>query len=281
MGYLLKMVTLVRGRHFRKPKRVLFKSNRIPKHYNLQDKHVWSHLVSLPDDVSITTFSRDKTLVECVTHLKGQWLAIIDIYREYKDNVIIHDTICHSYDYLQSSIFNAFHGFYKESISCLRNFLEHIIVGFALYFSNNLDIYNEWVDGANELKFDFGCSKFEHSSIGRNIDKMLDFPFFKCKNEKLKFDGGTIRLLWSALSIEVHACPDKTNAKLWQSNGPIYSKNGFDLFLDYFYTVFIVGLILIKIVEPKFNIDNFFNVFYIDNIKNIDVKKAFIYIFQK
>jgi hypothetical protein len=197
---------------------------------DLIDADTWRDIVSLPDDVSIRTSDHFGSVFNVFWERWADWVAIVlalqDAVKEPKKSPIAH-VACNAIDEFQASIYNVLTGFYRLAFSALRNIVEQMTIGLHLSLSNDINLFSNWLNGVDELKFGTVADNAQKHSVIINIEKALEDKIndslFRQKNSKSQQDnGGFARRLFSELSSYTHGGPSFTNADIWQSNGPLF-----------------------------------------------------------
>ena len=156
-------------------------------------------------------------------------------------------------DDLAAALFNLTHGYYKQAVASLRNYLEVMVFACDCHVSKNEDKWSAWRSG-KELSF-----KDISKKLGRRsgIDIKEEEAFRKTgacifpsdiEERKNKDWLGNMYVRFCKFA---HASGDGGNAHLWNSNGPIYSATGMRIsYLGYLEAYAIVTLIT-KLAWPE------------------------------
>ena len=220
---------------------------------DLIDKETWHNIVDLPDDVSVTTSNHRGKLLKKLNQLNIAWILSMDSAGEYGGDPI-SDSILDAHFEFESAIFNALHGYYKQAISSLRNALEIVIIGTYCHINKKLDLYAIWHSGNEPIKFGEACNGLWNASLLKPINsklksKLKDGIF---DNKQGAYPGGWVIRLYNQLSNYSHPRPKYNNADLWESNGPIYSSQAFNLFADLYFQTLVLCYFLVKLCRPNF-----------------------------
>jgi len=160
----------------------------------------------------------------------------------------------HANDEIQASIYNSLVGFYRLAFSSLRNVIEQMTIGLHIELEGDQVIFNDWINGDQELKFGWAADKVhKHSSVGTLesylIDNLND-SLFRQKNQKA--GPGFARRLFSELSNFTHGGPEFTNADMWQdSTGPIFVLQAFKRWIGVFAKTYSFGVLEAKLAHPN------------------------------
>ncbi len=236
------MVRQLLIKDFRSRRRILTKKDyalegdiNYNKKIDLIDKELWEDIINLSDTVLIETTNIHGSKIKILNNLSNQILQD-HIYNFFKKDfekyllLLIHDNF-------ESSIFNALNGYYKESLSSLRNGLELII----LIIIDDEEFYNNWM---NSKEMSYG-GKLNNSKNIKNIDEKLN-------NIASTKYSSYIRTYMHELSGYVHSLENKSNYDLWGgSTGPIFIE---ETFLDFYKNY--IQVISILYLEVLFNIKN-------------------------
>ena len=156
-------------------------------------------------------------------------------------------------DDLAAALFNLTHGYYKQAVASLRNYLEVMVFACDCHVSKNEDKWSAWRSG-KELSF-----KDISKKLGRRsgIDIKEEEAFRKTgacifpsdiEERKNKDWLGNMYVRFCKFA---HASGDGGNAHLWNSNGPIYRATGMRIsYLGYLEAYAIVTLIT-KLAWPE------------------------------
>jgi len=215
------------------------------------DRETWNGIMVLPDDVAIRTSNH-----------KGEWLKELyhqqTLWTEYavgdSDNSdILFEAMLYTMDELDAALFLNLHGFYRQSIGCLRNTLEIVTVGTYLHIYNLSDDLKLWNDGKKKIPFGAAC---DHLNNARPVRKLqahlraeLKDSLFETVNKAPK--AGWVRRLYDTLCSYAHSQPDMTNVNMWKSNGPIYVPGAFHQAMNLFIDTIMTGYLLVKLARPS------------------------------
>lgn len=223
----------------------------------------WNGIMTLPGDVAIRTSSYQGSRVELLYDLWSGWIEA------FPPQGILADAMLDSADDFAAALCNLVHGFYKQSISSLRNALETMVFACGCELSADFSCWGDWQKG-EELRFATVFEKFRNRSElciledkARQQTGASIIPFNP--NDKGK---AWARNLYQRLGKFSHARGDSTNGYLWESNGPVYSADGMRLaYLSHLETYALLFLIA-RIVNDKLEVPAVFHTLYeSDNIK--------------
>lgn len=153
-------------------------------------------------------------------------------------------------DDFAGALFNLTHGFYRQSISSLRNALETMTLAFVCQVRSDKQKWEFWQNG-EEIKFKEACDQIQSAPGFRPIEQLAREA---TGSSVFGGDDGHGRNAWSRnlyqrLSKFAHARGDSTNSRLWESNGPIYSARGMRLSYYLYLEVFSLVLIAAKAAD--------------------------------
>ncbi len=213
------------------------------------DAETWHGIVDLPDDVSIRTSNHQGAILKELYVLQSTWThhAIGD------EQNMLFEVLLYSIDELDAALFNALHGFYRQSIGCLRNLIELVMLGVYCQLAQDVACYVQWQAGQHENSFGECCTRllklvpveelnrFLRSAVG---DTLLD-------RKNTPQSGGWARRLYAELCEYSHSRPNATNVGLWHSNGPIYVPKAFMITASLYVETLAFCYLLIKIARPS------------------------------
>jgi hypothetical protein len=128
-----------------------------PPPTDLIDPSVWNYLMHLADHASIATSNHHGTLLSRLYALDRTWINAIGDDRDFISIAMV-DVM----DEFPASIFLLLHGFYRQSISALRNVLETTLVGTYLQLSQDRRTFDSWRAG---MEIGFGQAADKVSSM--------------------------------------------------------------------------------------------------------------------
>ena len=212
---------------------------------DLIDEEAWDHIMTLPGDVAIRTSGFHGSRISLLNNVATGWIETLPAPG------IVASAMLEISDAFYSSTFSQLHGFYKEAISTLRSALETSALAALCVLAPDEEKWKRWEDG-EELRF------------GNICDQMLALPCIQTREKRLQVEcdsgilvgddltnrGAWARVLYRKLCRYSHARGDSTNAAMWDSNGPIYSGEGFKASYHTLLEVHALCLILAKLAEP-------------------------------
>jgi hypothetical protein len=216
-----------------------------PRPTDLISEEVWNALTTLPGDVAIRTTSHQGTRIAILYELWSGWVHAIP-----RDGIVA-EAMLDSADDFAISLFNLLHGFYKPSISALRNALEAMTLACACVVSGDSAKWNSWQRG-EQVRFKLEC------------DTLQSLPQLRIREQKAQEVAGVgifmrneedgrnawARDLYQRLSRFTHARGDSTNSALWNSNGPIYSADGMKISYHAYLETYSLLLLIAKASLP-------------------------------
>jgi len=220
---------------------------------NLIDQETWNGIMVLPDDVAIRTSNH-----------KGEWLKELyhqqTLWTEYAvgdsaNSDILFEAMLYTMDELDAATFLNLHGYYRQSIGCLRNTLEIVTVGIYLQVYNLSEDLKLWNEGEKKILFGTACDHLNNAKPVRKLHRHLRAEqkdsFFETMNKAPK--AGWVRRLYDTLCSYAHSQPDMTNVSMWNSNGPIYVPRAFHQATNLFIDTIMTGYLLVKLARPSFD----------------------------
>lgn len=89
---------------------------------DLIDRKVWSHVISLPDDVALSTSSHQGSHINWIYSMYNQWSDAT--YLESRSGPYLFEAASLATEEFDAVIFNSLHGYYRQALGCLRNVFE-------------------------------------------------------------------------------------------------------------------------------------------------------------
>jgi hypothetical protein len=206
----------------------------------------WDGIMHLPDHVSITTSNHHGHLLQSLYELYCGWVYAIG---ESGDS--ISEAMLDVRDDFSASIFLLLHGYYRQSVSCLRSILESMVVGAYIQMVADDAQFKRWRSG--EEKISFGKATDDLAKIGRAA--ALEKHLHRTMGDDLlsryspSSPGGWSRRLYQELCRYAHSRPGFTNSDLWRSNGPIYVGSRVVQVAELYVQTYAVGLVFLALAR--------------------------------
>jgi hypothetical protein len=228
---------------------------------DLIDQDTWETIIQLPDDVTIQTTNVYGSKIRLAEAIRADWVSItLDIYGAVEENGSspFNETVTNSFSELQASLFNAISGYYRTGISTLRNVLEHLTIGLDYELKHSRTQFDDWMNGNENKNIKFGISASgiasksnkQVSDLEKRLIATVGDNIFR-QEDKLKGDaGGFSRRHFADLSKYTHGAPGKTEADLWQSNGPIYRPDVFEEWCSLYGKTMALAALLLRLALP-------------------------------
>ncbi len=238
---------------FRAARRLLdpevFLNGSNPPPTDLVDEQIWDGIMHLPDHVSITTSNHHGRLLKKLYEVWGGWIKVVDGTQDQ-----LYDPILDACDEFQNTIFSSLHGYYRPAIASLRNALELIVVGTYTQVCGKPSEFTDWRAGQVEIAFGKACDELHRAAtvqaLNTYLRRTIDDTLFEQKTKSTS--GGWARRLYSDLSNFSHTRPTFSNADIWQSNGPIYVHEAFELTAERYLETSALCLVAVKLARPTF-----------------------------
>lgn len=221
-----------------------------PPPQDLIDPEVWDGFMTLPTDVAIRTTSHQGDWIALMHKLWGAWIE------SFPSEGIVADGMLEVADDFDASLFNLVHGFYKQSLFCLRSALETMTHACSCQLRSRADEWKSWQDGS-EVRF------------GDTIKKIAMWPAVSAADSRARAIAGAsmfpdpldlaksnvwMRDLYRRLSGFAHARGDTTNSSIWQSTGPVYRADGVRVSYQTYLETYSLLTLLIGLCQPGFRI---------------------------
>jgi len=221
---------------------------------DLVDKDTWYGIMTLPDDVSIRTSNHHGDLLKMLYELWGAWIEAIGEPVDIADEDQLYSTIADAADEFQAATFNSLHGYYRQSISCLRNALELTAIGTYCQVCGKAAKYKQWRAGQITISFGKACYKLGQVASVQQLESHLrNSPNDSIFSQKTgTYPGGWARRLYSQLSNYSHSRPGFTDFDMWDSTGPIYEPKAFIQATQLYLETSMLCFTLEKLGRPDF-----------------------------
>lgn len=166
---------------------------------------------------------------------------------------LLFEGMLYTMDEHDTTIFLKMHGFYRQSIGCLRNTLKIVTIGTYLHIYNLSEDLKLWNDGKKKIPLGTACDHLNNARRFRNLHAHLRAEqkdsLFETVNIAPK--AGWVRRLYDTLCSYAHSQPDMTNVSMWRSNGPIYVPGAFHQATNLFIDAIMTGYLLVKLARPS------------------------------
>lgn len=218
-----------------------------PAPTDLISEDAWHGIMLLPDDVAIRTTSHQGSRIALLYALWSNWIEMLPT------KGILLDGMLDGGDDLAAALFDLTHGYYKQAVASLRNFLEVMVFACDCHISNNERKWLAWRNG-KELRF---------TDIAKKLGKRIDI---KTKEERAFSETGTcifpsttkerknkdwLGNLYGRFCKFAHASGDGGNGHLWASNGPVYSAEGMRISYLGYLEAFALASLITKLAWPE------------------------------
>jgi hypothetical protein len=209
----------------------------------------WLGITGLADDVAIRTSDHNGKALGEVYALRPLWLAAIGYVPD-----ALSDPMLDTGADLQSSMFNALHGYYRAGFSALRSIVELMAVGAAGTFVQNGQLYADWRAGTTEFSFGHACDLLstEPRLLTFNHElRKFGQALFDAKDKTRGLAGGRARQWYGELCNYAHSRPGFADTDLWRSNGPIYVPEIFSAWHRACLHTFSLCAVLVLLARPQ------------------------------
>jgi hypothetical protein len=221
-----------------------------PPPRDLIDQDVWDGFMTLPTDVAIRTTSHQGDRVGLLYELWAAWIESLP------EQGIVSEGMLEATDDFDAVLFNLVHGFYKQSLFCLRSALETMTYACSCHLRSRPDEWKSWQHGA-EVRFADTIKQIGsatavsvHDARARAAAGASMFP----DPSDLAKPNIWTRDLYRRLSGYAHARGDTTNSSIWKSTGPIYSAEGMRISYQTYLETYALLMLLIELCQPSFRI---------------------------
>jgi len=220
------------------------------------DAQTWRGLVWLTDDVSLRTSEHHGTVLQHAYAVWGDWISLVLDVQALAANPAVDPLAVAAMgagEEFQASISLALTGFYRQAIGTLRAVLESMLAALDLSVRNEPAAVSAWLEGAHD-------GMFWTSRVRRRLSNLEPFSQFRTEEDSLFADAGWFAWLYEVLCAFVHGRPAHTNAAgrriettnggLWQSNGPIYVDDVFDMWARLFFNTMLISALMAGLSRP-------------------------------
>lgn len=214
---------------------------------DLVSPEVWHGIMDIADDVAIRTTSHQGSRIELLYGLSGAWLEIMPT------GCIVGCAMLDCSDDFAASAMSLLHGFYRQAVGTLRSALETMVFACLCQLTSDQKIWRAWESGREEINFGQIRHRLRQASAVRALEDRAEAAtgrtMFADKNRPDL--GGWATSLHSHLSNFIHARGNLSNARIWKSNGPIYSAQGMKIGYHSYLETYALLLLLAKIAHPS------------------------------
>ena len=218
-----------------------------PSPHDQISETTWHRLMTQPSDVSIKTSEYHGSLLTVQDELRAAWWdAHLAIVHEPTDPVLyaMQDVAGE----FHAAIFDALHGFYRQSISSLRSCIELMLEGCA-----------KALNPLQRAQLSAGFSFTRETDFIRKATPMrlLDDQLEALSGQRLfgaatqPPGSGWVGDLYGRLSEYTHARPGRTLVDTWEHSGPVYVYSMAREFHFFFVEVFCASCVLAGVGRPS------------------------------
>jgi hypothetical protein len=156
-------------------------------------------------------------------------------------------------DDFAASILSLLQGFYRQAVGTLRSALETMVFACLCQLTNDQRGWRAWEAGKEEINFVQSRHRLRQTSAVKALEDRAKTTtgrtMFADKNRP--DPGGWATSLHSHLSNFIHARGNLSNARIWRSNGPIYSARGMRTGYHSYLETYVLLLLLARIAHPS------------------------------
>lgn len=184
-----------------------------PDPNDLMERGRWEHVMHLADDVALRTSSYTGSAAARMSSLAYTWL--LSFPDDPDDAPYVHEVALGAHEEFEAMTFIALHGFYRQSLGCLRNAFELMTHAAALALRADKPTFERW--RAAEIELRFRESRETLLTNATDLERMVA-PASVFGDTELSWS----RRLYKRLSGYAHSQAGRDNAAFWESNGPVY-----------------------------------------------------------
>jgi hypothetical protein len=242
-----------------------------PPPTDLISPEAWRSITLLPDDVAIRTTNWLGGVIGWLSKLQSDW---VDLIGWTEDN--IYTAMVDVIDEWDAALYNAVHGYYRQSIACLRNVLEVVTFGAYCQICSPAQVFAEWRAGTRESSFGQACAELARAPVVQMLNAHTATGLFDKPS-------GAFRDSYRRISLHTHSRPGWTNGDLWRSNGPIYTPEALRTTVALYEETFAACMILVKLCRPAFDMpDRVYELFdAADTNSAADIIAAYLVLFPQ
>lgn len=223
---------------------------------DMVDEETWHSIWNLPDDVAVTTTNDYGSRLREVQSLQNTWVCLFQVLEEPPWGRLRRSPFSYvaldAYDAFQAATFNALVGYYRMAFMALRSVVENMTIALRLELEHDVAGLRQWLRGPHKAQRDFNlnsaanaltnCSKLVplETHLARRTGNTL-FARWNGKRE------GYVRAFFHELSRYTHASPGSTDGDLWQSNGPVFSRQAFERWVACYFATVALGVLLLRL----------------------------------
>src|SRR5690242_8981750 len=223
-----------------------------PAPTDLVDRTVWHGIMDIADDVAIRTTSYQGSRIGLLYELWGGWVEVMPT------GCIVGYAMLDCSDDFAASMLSLLQGFYRQAVGTLRSALETMVFACLSQLTNDRRGWRAWEAGREEINFLQSRHKLRSTSVVKALEDRAKGTtgrtMFADKNRP--DPGGWATSLHSHLSNFIHARGSLSNARIWRSNGPVYSAQGMRIGYHSYLETYVLLLLLAKIAHPALAMPN-------------------------
>jgi hypothetical protein len=215
-----------------------------PPPWDLAPREDWDGIMDLPTDVALKSSSYEGSMIHRLDQLHSDWIFS---WPDVGEAPFMDEVALLAGEEFDALVFNALHGWYRQSIGCLRNALETLIVGAALAVTDNQRSFDRWRAGTKEFGFGTARALLRDSELGGKID--VDAAPASVFGDG---DDSWTKRRYNRLCAYAHSKAGYNNADFWESNGPIFVPSALEVVEAEFRETLALCYLLLRLGWPTY-----------------------------
>lgn len=204
----------------------------------------WDHVMVLPTDVALRSLSYEGSAIARLATLESEWIFS---WPDIGEAAFMGEAVLLADEEFDALVFNALHGYYRQTIGCLRNALETMMASAALAVTNNCEQFELWRRGEYQVGFRRARRWLMQSAEGLKIDSDVA-PHSIFGDD----DSSWTNSRYARLCAYAHSQAGYNNADFWESNGPVFAPRALAVVEQEFRETLALCYLLLRLGWPTF-----------------------------
>lgn len=229
---------------------------------DLVDEETWRSIWSLPDDVAVRTTNDYGSRLHEVEGLQNAWVCLFQVLEDPPWDRLRCSPLSYvaldAYDAFQAATLNAVVGYYRTAFMALRSVVENMTIALRLELDHDFAGFRQWLRGPPKAQRDFNLNTAANALAKRPKLIPLETHLARRTGNTLLAARkgnreGYVRAFFHELSRYAHASPGSTDSDLWQSNGPVFSRQVFERWAACYFATVALGVLLLRLGRSDFD----------------------------